>query len=871
MEEILQFGIEGFPVGCVYALVAVGLVLTYKTSGVFNLAFGAQAFLSAAVFLELRNDSDWPLWAAFLVAVVVVGPLVGLILDRALFRFMRTASWMVKLATSLGLLVAIPPTVQIWFGKGTRYSPPSVAPLLGIDAGRVFRFGDYNISADRLVAVIATLAVVLALALLFRYTALGLQMRAVVESPRMVELAGVDSERVSMSAWMLSSLLAALSGVLVAPLLTNVEAASMTLLIVAAIAAAAFGKLTSIPLTLVGGLVLGIGQRVIAGKLPPNSILAQGIRPALPFLLLFLLLIFLPALYKRRDVGDPLAGVDPPAPAMAASYKDEQLRRFTRMIFPVFILGFILLNLFVLSDLWVFRLTNGLVLAVIFLSITAFTGLSGQVSLGTAAFAGFGAAITGQLASQSDVPSWIGMLIGAAVAAVIGALLAIPALRLGGIFLALATLAFGLMAESIIFPLDGSEDVLGFRVPIFGLTEFRLPEFHPNVFGGQLGVDVPRPEGLGTDQRFFLFVFGVFSVVAILVILVRNGATGRFLAAMRGSETAAASIGINATRQRITVFAFSAAIAGVGGSLLGMLNERSSSADWYTLLGIFWVVLVLNLGVRTVDGAVNAGMAFVLVSYLIEDLLHMPESIFFILFGLGAITYARHPEGVVEFQTRKSIDAQVRGRRSNQRADRLRNEGRLPSQWRRVSTVVGPMMPLLLVPVVGYYFGAQPLLFAVLIALPLLYSFWWVYCCYRDVHAHRGRGIAGPIGLLIDLAGRLVTFVLLPMQIAAMADEDGRDRPIGWQVGRAPIGFALFGLFLLHRSDTAKAPEELGLLVISLVGIVVFLRWVGEVQAALNQSWLDIADPESAGDQTDDEASETVAAPAALAAPAGGS
>jgi branched-chain amino acid transport system permease protein len=239
VQEIIQFGIEGFPVGCVYALVAVGLVLTYKTSGVFNLAFGAQAFLSAAVFLELRNDSNWPLWAAFLVAVVLVGPLVGLILDRALFRYMRTASWMVKLATSLGLLVAIPPAVQIWFGKGTRYSPPSVAPLIGIDADRSFRFGDYNISANRLVVVIVTLVVVVGLGLLFRYTALGLQMRAVVESPRMVELAGVDSERVSMSAWMLSSLLAALSGVLVAPLLTNVEAASMTLLIVAAIAAPA--------------------------------------------------------------------------------------------------------------------------------------------------------------------------------------------------------------------------------------------------------------------------------------------------------------------------------------------------------------------------------------------------------------------------------------------------------------------------------------------------------------------------------------------------------------------------------------------------------------------------------------------------------
>jgi hypothetical protein len=175
------------------------------------------------------------------------------------------------------------------------------------------------------------------------------------------------------------------------------------------------------------------------------------------------------------------------------------------------------------------------------------------------------------------------------------------------------------------------------------------------------------------------------------------------------------------------------------------------------------------------------------------------------------------------------------------------------------------------VPLVGYYFGAQPVLFAVLIGGPLLYSLWWVHSCYRDVRAHRGRGVTGPVGVLIDLAGKLATFVLLPVQIARMADEDGRDRPISWHTGRAPIGFALAGLFLLHRSDTAKAAEELGLLVIALAGIVVFLRWTGDVQAALNQSWLDIADPGSASDPPGGETPETVEAPAALTAPAGGS
>lgn len=855
MQEFLQFLIEGVPIGCVYALVAVGLVLTYKTSGVFNLAFGAQAFLSAAVFYELRVDNDWPLWAAFLVSVVVIGPAVGLLFDRALFRWMRTAPWTVKLVSAMGLLVAIPEIVKTtFFGQSPRFQAPNIAPLFGIDADRVFHIGDNTIPADKLVTVILTLAVTAGLAVLFRYTALGLQMRAVVESPRMVELAGVDSERVSAVAWMLSSLLAALAGVLISALLPSVDAGVLTLLIVAAIAAAAFGRLASIPLTLAGGLLLGIGQRVIAGYLPADSTLARGIRPSLPFLVLFLLLIFVPAIYKRRDVADPLAGVDPPRPAMAASYKDEQLKRLTRTIFPIFLATFIGLNLFVLSGLWVRRFTEGLVLTVIFLSITAFTGLSGQISLGQAAFVGFGAAVTGQLAVNSDVPTWIGMLIGAAVAGLIGGLLALPSLRLGGIFLALATLAFALMAESIIFPFDGTEEILG---------------FHPNVFGGQLGVDVPRPEGLGDDQSFFLFVFGVFAVVATLVILVRNGTTGRFLAAMRGSETAAASIGINATRQRIIVFVFASAIAGLGGGLLGMLNERITYQDLPVLLGVAWVVLVMTLGVRTVDGAVVAGMSFVLVQWLLDEQLHLPASLFIILFGLGALTYARHPEGIVDFQTRRSIEQQVRGRQTAARAAHLRAEGRLPTQWRPVRAVVLPMMPALAFPIVSYYFGFEPLALAVLVGFPLAFSLWWVYRAYSDVRAG-GGGISPPLGLAIDVVARVVTFFLLPVLVGRLARSRGRTDAITWRVGRAPAGFAIAGLFLWYRNNHATPPETLGLMLIALAGIVVFLQWAAQVQAALNEYWLDLVEPEPIAAEAERGVEPAPAALAAPAAPAGG-
>src|SRR5437868_1922591 len=109
--NFFQYAILGVPIGCVFALLAVGLVLNYKTSGVFNLAFAAQAYASAAVFYVVRKDHTWPLLPAAFIAVVVVGVVMAVVLDRLLYRHQRTATPLAKLVTSLGLLVAVPQIV----------------------------------------------------------------------------------------------------------------------------------------------------------------------------------------------------------------------------------------------------------------------------------------------------------------------------------------------------------------------------------------------------------------------------------------------------------------------------------------------------------------------------------------------------------------------------------------------------------------------------------------------------------------------------------------------------------------------------------------------------------------------------------------
>ncbi len=661
MIEILELAVRGVPTGCVFALLAVGLVLTYKTSGVFNLAFGAQAYVSAVVFYEVRKEHEWPLLPAALLAIVVIGPLLGLLLDRVLFRHLRTSGSVAKLVTSLGLLVAIPELVRLAFGSESKKNPPPLWYVERTDQWLWPEGSRFVLDAGQVTTILATLVVVAGLGVLFRSTALGLRMRAVVESPRMVELNGINAERVSMVSWMLSSFLAGLSGVLLAPLFASLSPFDFFTLLVAALAATAFGRLSSIPLTLLGGILLGVLQAILAGKLPTDSILANGLRPALPFVVLFALLLFWPGLRSARDAADPLAGVDPPPPPAAASIRTRFLTVGTRAFAVTVSAIGLLLGWFVLDSFWLGLVTSGVILGVIMLSITVITGMGGMISLCQATFAAIGAFTTARVVDSLGMSVIVAIFVGAVVAAAVGGLLALPVLRLEGVYLALATLAFALMFQSVMVPLDW---VSG------GTTPLRVPR------------PVIGPVDLAENRAFFVLAAALLALAGALVYVVKRGTTGRFLDALRGSEYAAASVGISATRAKVIAFSLSAGIAGLGGGLLacfyGAANYDQSFNFFY---GLVWVVLVVTAGARSVQAAVISGLGFFLIPEFLQRLFEIPGryvadhpdlpaaveavlrtikpeyslGVAFILFGFGALTYAKHPEGIIEVQTRAAL------------------------------------------------------------------------------------------------------------------------------------------------------------------------------------------------------------------------
>ncbi len=632
MDGFIRAIIQGVPIGGVFALVAVGFVLTYKTSGVFNLAFGGQAFASAALYFKLHVIEEWPQWISLVLSVFVLAPLVGLILERVIFRHLRNASDLARLVVSIGMLVLIPAVMKEILDIATVVKHPVGILPDGLHPYQLF--GRYPVSRDEISQVVFAVLAALLLAALFRFTALGLQMRAVVESARMTELAGIRSDRITAFSWALSSTFAGLAGVLIAPRYTTVNETYFFVLVVAGIAAAAIGGLTSLPRSLGGGFALGVTAILLRTYLPQDSIIANQIQPALPFIVLFCVVLF----WKdRATVSDPLATVDPPPPSSASDDRGALLTWGTRGFWSV-VLGLMAMHALVWGNEFRTTLyTQAVIYAIIFMSVTVFTGIAGEISLCQSSFAAIGAFATMQFADRFGVSVIGGAFIGAMIAALVGAALALPLMRLGGIWLALATLAFALLFESVIVNFDW----VGGLVP--------LPK-------------VPRPL-LGTidfenERTFFVLCVVALLLVAFVVVRVRNGTTGLFLTAMRGSETAIASIGVSRARLRVTAFALSAGIAGLGGGLLGMYSSTISySSDFGPFIGLFWLVLVVNLSTRTVEGAMQAAAGFVLFPEYILKPLDLGGAYQYIFFGIGAITFARHPEGILEFQKRRSMNS----------------------------------------------------------------------------------------------------------------------------------------------------------------------------------------------------------------------
>jgi ABC-type branched-subunit amino acid transport system permease subunit len=382
---------------------------------------------------------------------------------------------------------------------------------------------------------------------------------------------------------------------------------------------------------------------------------------------LFTVIVFVPAIRRSRQTTDPLSGVDPP-PAMTSGATSGRRQVVARLI-PVVVAVAGLVVVFVRGDrTWTFQVTQAVILAVIFLSITVITGFAGRISLCQGAFAAIGAFAAYQLVDRYDVSVLAAGLIGAVIAGAVGALVSLPLRRLSGIWVAIATLAFAYFFDSVLVKLPwlGGTDS-------FSTTKVVRPRIGPWDFA--------------SDKTFLALALVVLIIVASAVTLIQRGTTGRTLTALRGSEVAAQSIGIAPGRAYLRAFSISASIAGLGGALLAMQQQNVNyGTNFSPFAAMFWLVIVVTIGVRSVEGALVAAAAYSLFeaailkgaflgwilrsSTRIPDLFPIDGKWVLVLFGLGTIQYARHPEGILQAsKQRAAARAQKRAGRGSTGGD----------------------------------------------------------------------------------------------------------------------------------------------------------------------------------------------------------
>lgn len=648
MQTFIRTLILGIASGSVYALASTGLVLTYKTSGVLNFGYGAIALFTTYIHWSLTCvggagvsgclGTHLPVWLSALIVVLIVAPLLGVFLDRALFRPLEGQPQIISIIATVGLFVLFRGIAQlIW--KGETKSVGSLFP-----SGVAFHLpGGATIPKDSLGILIVAIVAALGLGAVLRWTKIGVAFRAVVSNRSVAGLMGINTGYVSGLAWALGTSFAALMGILLAPTLLLDPNLLPPFIIAFVLGAAVIGYLRSLPLAYAGGIFIGIAQAIFVQYIRSQGFWGR-ISDSLPFLMITVAVIFAPRAIRQTGAGATFI--------VRSREITQRVSRNTRGLFTVVFFAFLALVPVLFSGSWRDSVYQGFVYAIIFISLVILTGYSGQISFGQTAFMGVAAFTTAHLVQGAHLPMWIAMVLGPLLAVPAGNIIGFIAVRVHGLYLALMTLAFAFMADSLFFQ-------------------------NPTISGGEGGIPLKRPAGFESPTALFYLGFVFLIVFALIAVNLRTGRTGRVLASMRDSETGSRSLGIPVTKYKVLIFGLSAFIAGMGGVLLSFILEQAGNRSFIPFLSLIYIAVAVLSGIFSVGGAIVGGLLYGIYGQLSGyQLLSWLNNWQLVLFGLGCtLALVQNPEGM--FGELKRAGAAItrfyerRARRSSGRSEPL--------------------------------------------------------------------------------------------------------------------------------------------------------------------------------------------------------
>ncbi|MBC9728751.1 ABC transporter permease subunit [Streptomyces sp. TRM68367] len=547
--------LAGLSVGSAAALTGIGLIVTYRATGVLNFAHGAIAMVCAYVLRQCVVEWDWPLWLAATVTLLVLAPGLGVLLERFVFRPLSVlgSDPAQTLVASIGVFVLLVGGAALLWGQGAREDAPEL-----VSDEPWGQLGVVLVLAAGVTAVI-------------RWTRFGRELRAVVDDRQLAVLGGIDADRVAAAGWAFGAFTAGLTGVLLAPYV-RLDPYGLPLLVMEVVAVAVAARMRSLPVAVVVALGVGVAQSQLT-RLHPSGWgepLLQAVGANLFVVALLVAALALPRV-GTRDALPRSATARVPTPPGA---------------WIVAVVLFLLPLGFAGRDLHTSVQVPAL--GVVLLSLVVVTGRGGQISLGQAAYAGLGALFTALLAAGRfpglpQLPELAALLVAVLLVAPLGVLTGWPAISRQGLALALATFAVGV-----------------------GVSRFVFAQPYATA-----GLSLGRPASFDGDRAYYLLELLLLAGALLATHALRRGRTGRALAAMRDHESGAQAAGVRVPSLKLLAFVSGAALAALGGGMLGMGLRAFDPAAYDPVRSLLWFAAVVVLGADSTLGALAAAALLV--------------------------------------------------------------------------------------------------------------------------------------------------------------------------------------------------------------------------------------------------------------------
>lgn len=623
MHDLLQFLVLGLGAGAVYAALGLGLVLTHRASGVVNFAHGAMAMYPTYVYVQLRESGELVLpfvtlglgggapvafWPGLLLALVV-SIVLGLLVYGLVFRPLRHAPALARVVASVGLLVTLQAFITLRFGTDNR-SVPQVLPAEPLTVAGVV------VPRDRFYLALLVVLAAVVLWAVFRYSRFGLATRAAAANEKGAALLGYSPERLAAVNWVLATVLAGLTGVLVGPI-TALDPVNYTLLVVPALGAALVGRFSSFGLTVVAAMVMGMAQSELLNLTTEYTWIPRtGTREAVPFLVI---VVFMAVAGRRLPSRDALLERRQPR-----AVRPQHLVRSTAIGGALAAIG-----LLVLTPGYRGGLIVSLNVALLCLSLVVLTGYVGQISLAQMAFAGAAGFSLSRFTDGMGIPFPVAPLLAVTVAVVLGVLVGLPALRVRGVNLAVVTIALAVAVSEFVFKNpDWTGGFEGSKIPAAAIGGLHL--------------------GTGSDRSFGFFSLVVLVLACLAVANLRRSPTGLRMLAVRANERAAAAAGVGPAGVKLLAFALSAAIAGTGGVMLAYRQTTLSFDSFGVLVSLSVLATAYLGGIASISGATVGGLLASggLVFYALDQWIGFGRYQTLVA-GLGLVlTAVLNPEGI---------------------------------------------------------------------------------------------------------------------------------------------------------------------------------------------------------------------------------